>query len=142
MLRVVLDTNVIVSALLFRGVPSQLVGLWREKRFTPLVSKAMVEEYLRVLAYPRFRLSAEEVKALVECQLLPFAHPVRVRDVPAVIQRDPSDDVFIGCAVAGKAHYVVSGDRHLLDLKKYKAIPIISASEFLSEIKADVTLNR
>ena len=135
MIRAVLDTNILVSALLFRGATSRFVPLWQEKWFVPLVSKAVVEEYLRVLAYPKFRLSMEEVKALVERQLLPFTHPVEVTEVPLVIREDPSDDIFLACASAGEAQCIVSGDRHLLALRKYGKISILSAADFLSTVK-------
>lgn len=135
MIRAVLDTNVIVSALLYRGPTSQLVPLWQSKKVTPLVSKAIVEEHFRVLAYPRFHLSVNEVHALIERQLLPFAQPVHVREVPQVIRADASDDIFLACAVEGKAHYLVSGDRHLLALKRYKGIPILLPAEFISKVK-------
>ena len=135
MIRAVLDANVIVSALLFRGITSQLVPLWQGRKFLPLVSKAIVEEYLRVLAYSRFHLTLEEVKALVERQILPFVSPVEVREVPLVIKEDPSDSIFPACALKGKAHFIVSGDRHLLNLKIYHRIPIVPPATFLSRMK-------
>jgi len=131
---VVLDTNVVVSALISRGPTGRLVSLWQEKKFVPLVSKEIVEEYLRVLAYPKFRLSLEEIKILIEHQLLPFTQSVTLKQIPAVVHKDPSDDVFLACAVAGKCHYLVSGDQHLLALKNYKDIPIISTGAFLSKV--------
>lgn len=135
MLRAVLDTNVIVSALLFRGATGRLVALWQERKFVLLVSKEIVQEYLRVLAYPRFELSVEEVKGLLERQLLPFATPVKAKEILPVVHEDPSDDIFLACAVAGKADCLVSGDRHLLALTTYQKIPIISPSAFFSKLK-------
>lgn len=134
MLRVVLDTNVVISALLFRGPTSQLVECWRDKKFIPVVSKAVVEEYLRVLAYSKFQLSVVEVRSLIERQLLPFAEPVEVTDIPVVIRQDPSDNIFLACAYAGRARYLVSGDRHLLTLKRYRGIPILTVRSFLSKL--------
>ena len=126
MLRAVLDTNVIVSALLHRGPTSQLVEAWQQRRLVPLVSRGMIEEYLRVLAYPKFHLSMEDVKVLVEHQVLPYVDVVTVRDVPPVIPEDPSDDLFLACAVAGRARYLVSGDQHLLALKRFHGIAIVA----------------
>ena len=135
MLRAVLDTNVIVSALLFRGTTRCVVSLWQERKFIPLVSKELVQEYFRVLAYPKFGLSVQEVKGLVERQMLPFSTPVKAKKISPIIHEDPSDDIFSACAVAGRADYVVSGDRHLLDLTTYQKIPIVFPSVFLSKIK-------
>jgi len=134
MLLAVLDTNTVVSALLFRGVTNILVSLWQNGKFIPVVSKEIVEEYLKVFAYPKFGLSDEEVKNLIEHQLLPFARPVIIKNIPKVVSEDPSDNAFLGCAHAGKCKYLVSGDHHLLDLKSYKGISIISAGTFLSKI--------
>ena len=130
MLRAVLDTNVIVSALLHRGPTSQLVEAWQRRRFVPLVSRGMVEEYLRVLAYSKFRLTMEEVKMLVEHHVLPYADVVTVRDVPPVVREDPSDDLFLACAVAGRARYLVSGDQHLLALKRFQTVTILPPTVF------------
>ena len=132
MLRVVLDTNVIVSALLYRGPTSQLVAAWQEGTMVPLVSKAILEEYLRVVAYPKFHLTVEEVKTLIKRQLLPFAEPVHVSEVPPVVPEDPSDDHFLACAVAGHARYLVSGDHHLLALKTYRGVAIAAPAVFLT----------
>jgi uncharacterized protein len=61
-MRIVLDTNTVTSALLFSGTASRLVPLWQSRRVVMLISRAILEEYLRVLAYPKFRLSNEEIK--------------------------------------------------------------------------------
>ena len=129
--RAVLDTNVIVSALILRGPTNQLSGLWQQEKFRLIVSKAVLTEYLRVLAYPKFKLSSEEVKSMIQRELLPFIHPVDVKEVPAAIPEDPSDNEFLACAEAGECHYLVSGDAHLLNLKHYKNIPIVSVADFL-----------
>jgi uncharacterized protein len=130
-IRVVLDTNVLVSSLLFAGPPSHLVSLWRERRIVLLLSKAVFIEYLRVLAYPKFKLSGEEIKALVEEYLLPFAAMVTVVETPAIIPEDPADDKFLALAAAGRARYLVSGDKHLLALREYRRVKIVTPREFL-----------
>ena len=135
MIRAVLDTNVIVSALLFHGSTSRLVPLWQSKKFLPLLSKEMRDEYLQVLAYPKCHLTANEVTALFERQLLFFAQPVTARRISPVIQDDPSDDIFLACAAAGRADFIVSGDRHLLALKHYLKSKIVSVDEFYSQFR-------
>ena len=62
--KIVLDTNVVISALLFRGRVSRLHTLWKEKAFTIVASREIVEEYIKVLAYPKFNLKEEEIKVL------------------------------------------------------------------------------
>jgi putative PIN family toxin of toxin-antitoxin system len=133
MIRVVLDTNVVVSALLFRGSTSRLVPLWQSHKFLPLLSKEMRDEYLRVLSYPKFHLTTQEASALFERQLLFFARPVIAKRISPVIREDPSDDIFLACAAAGRAEFIVSGDRHLLALKRYLKSRIVSVDEFYSQ---------
>lgn len=133
MIRAVLDTNVVVSSLLFHGQASHLVPLWQARRFVPLVSRPILREYLRVLAYPKFRLTAEEVRQAIE-ELLPYAEPVSPVKRLRVI-RDPADNRFLECAVAGKAQYLVSGDKDLLSLRSFQGISIVTVGEFLAIVE-------
>ena len=130
MIRAVLDTNVVVSALLFSGQTSRLVPLWQTKKFVPLLCKEMMDEYIRVLAYPKFRLTPKEVAVLLERQLIAFSHPVSVKNVVPIIREDPIDDIFLACALAGRAQFIVSGDKHLLTLKRYSQCRILSVDKF------------
>lgn len=129
--RVVLDTSVLISALLFRGLPSRLIPLWQKGKVTILVSSEVLKEYLRVLAYPKFELAAQEIKALIEIELLPFVDAVKVKSKIRVIVKDPSDDKFLELAVDGKADFLISHDKHLLGLGVFKGIKILSVAEFL-----------
>ncbi|OGL18570.1 MAG: putative toxin-antitoxin system toxin component, PIN family [Candidatus Rokubacteria bacterium RIFCSPLOWO2_12_FULL_69_21] len=133
-MRVVLDTNTLISALLFSGTASRLVPLWQSRRITVLVSKEILQEYLRVLAYPKFQLGDHEIRALVEEELLPFAETIRVRRRLAVVRRDPEDDKFLECAVAGRAEYLVTGDRDLREFGSYRGITILTVGEFLERM--------
>jgi len=89
---------------------------------------------VRVLAYPKFRLSDQEIRALVEEELLPFVDTVRVRRRLAVVQRDPDDNKFLECAVTGRASYLVTGDRDLRELESFRGITILTAGEFLERL--------
>ncbi|MFQ5802397.1 MAG: putative toxin-antitoxin system toxin component, PIN family [Candidatus Methylomirabilales bacterium] len=133
-MRVVLDTNTLISALLFSGTASRLVPLWQSRRLTLLISKAILQEYLRALAYPKFRLTDQEIKELIEGELLPFVEVVRVRRHLAVVRRDPEDNKFLECAVAGRAEHLVTGDQDLLELVSYRGITILTVGEFLKRI--------
>ena len=131
MIRAVLDTNVVVSALLFDGRASRLVALWQQRRFVPLISRPILQEYLRVLAYPKFKLTAQEVRQAIE-ELLPYAETVSPGKRLRAIRRDPADNRFLECAMAGKAQYLVSGDDDLLSLRSFQGISTVSVSEFLA----------
>ena len=134
-MRVVLDTNTVVSALLFTDTASALVPHSQSRRISLLLSGPMVEEYLRVLAYPKFRLTAEDVRALLEEQLLPFAETVRVRKRLRPPLSDRDDWKFVDCAVAGRAAYLITGDRELRTLGSYRAVTILSVGECLSLLR-------
>jgi len=131
--RVVLDTNVAVSALVFRdGALASLRLAWQSSSVVPLVDRATAGELVRVLAYPKFRLTEAERETLL-ADYLPWcrvvAPPRRPPAVPAC--KDADDAVFLRLAVTGKADYLVTGDRALADLEGRFACPIVSAAELL-----------
>ena len=119
--RVVLDTNVVVSALLFRqGEASEIRRFWQERLVQPLVSAQTTMELVRVLAYPKFRFSQEDREDLLS-EYLPYARVVKPEERPSQIQRvtrcrDPFDDMFLELAQAGEAVDLVTGDQDLLEL--------------------------
>ena len=134
-IRVVIDTNVIVSALLFGGVPGRLVPHWKIGKVLPCISREIVDEYLRVLAYPKFGLNENEIEYLLYQEILPYFEQVSIGKKPAVVQADPSDDKFLHCAAAAGAECIVSGDDHLLDLREYQGISILTVNNFLSILR-------
>jgi len=133
--RVVLDTNVLVSALLFRGELSKIVGLWQKGKIIPLISKETFSELRTVLGYPRFSLTQEERDSIIENEILPYFEIVEVVKEVKGVCRDPEDDKFISCALSASADWIVSGDKDLFDLKQYKSTKIIKASDFLKMVK-------
>ena len=123
-----------ISALLFSGTAARLVPLWQSRRITLLISREILTEYLRVFAYPKFQLSDQEIRPLIEEGLLPFVETIRVRRRLAVVRRDPDDDTFLECAVAGRAQYLVTGDRDLRELGTFRGTTILTAGEFLERM--------
>jgi len=133
-MRVVLDTNVLVSALLFRGPAAAVHAAWVSGRYVPLVSTPVLDEYLRVLAYPKFSLTEEEIGWLIRHELLRWAEPVTVTTRVDAVRDDPADNRFLELAIDGRADVVASGDRHLLELESWRGIPILSARDFLDRL--------
>jgi uncharacterized protein len=129
--RVVLDTNVLISALLFTGELSKIVDLWQEGKVVPLISRETFEELRAVLAYPKFSLAPDEIQGIIEDEILPYFEVVEVKENVRGVCRDPADGKFLACALAGSAHFVASGDKDLTELKSYRTIRIIKPSEFL-----------
>ena len=132
--KVVVDTNVVVSALLFGGHPGRLIELWQMGAIKPMASKQIIDEYLRVLTYPKFNLSEEEINFLLYQQILSYFDVIDVHPGPGIIKEDPGDDKFIWCALAGNAKFIISGDRHLLALKFYRKIKILSPADFIKTV--------
>jgi putative PIN family toxin of toxin-antitoxin system len=129
----VIDTNVVISAILFGGAPGKLVDLWKTGRIAPLITEEIMTEYIRVLAYPKFKLSEEEINYIIHREILPFFKVVKSVPGPSIIKKDPDDDKFIQCAKAGNAKIIISGDQHLLALKSYKDIEILTPNQFLQK---------
>jgi len=104
--------------------------LWKEKIVQPFMSQAIIDEYIRVLAYPKFQLSQGEIEYLIHQEILRWFETVKAPQGEAFVLDDPSDDKFIWCAEAAKVHWIISGDDHLLDLD-YRKIPIVTPARFL-----------
>lgn len=140
MLRVVFDTNHLVSALISpHGKPAKILNAWKRGEVLLLVSEAILKEARRVLAYPKIRktirLSEGEIDDfMVQLSKQGLLVPAEIK--VRVIEDDPSDDKFLSCAVEGKADYLVSGDKHLKALKEYRGVRIVSPGAFLSILKS------
>ena len=136
-MRVVLDTNVVVSGLLWGGVPRQLLQAAREKQLQLYTSTTLLLELTDILGRAKFtrKLAAAQlsIDQLVEryTLLATVVHPAVI--TPTILD-DPDDDQVLACALAAKAKAIVSGDRHLLDLKQYQDIPVITPAETLKRI--------
>jgi putative PIN family toxin of toxin-antitoxin system len=133
--RVVLDSNVVLSALLFgHGAAGQVRHAWQAGRVTPLACAATVAELVRVLAYPKLRLTPEEQHELL-ADFLPYATPVAVPEPPPEVPpcRDPHDLPFLHLAAAGRARLLVTGDADLLALAGLSGLKfrIVSVAEFV-----------
>lgn len=129
--RVVLDTNILVSALLFGGRLSRIVDLWLERKIIPLITRETFEEFQSVLTYPKFSLTEEEIKMVIEEYILPFFEVVDPEESVTDVCSDPEDNKFLTCALSGRAEYIITGDKTLCNLREYKGIKIINAKEFL-----------
>ena len=139
--RVVLDVNVLVSSLINpRGSTGQIQGAWRRDEVSVITSKAIITKTEEVLRRPHifalFPPSRAEARiqgllALLQNQTILTPHALNLM----VIEDDPEDDNIIIAAVEGNADCIVSGDRHLTNLKSYQGIPILSPAEFLAHYK-------
>jgi len=136
--RVVLDTNCLVSALISsRGKFAWLREAWQTKRLIPLASRDTVSELLRVLAYPKFKLSPDEQGALL-AEFLPFVETVKVETPPAGLPeiRDADNVIFLALAAVAQADALVSGDGDIQAVRSQFRIPVLSVAEFADWLQA------
>ena len=134
MTRVVADTNIFISALMFGGLPGSFLDLAFLRSFQLVTSSILLDELDEKLRM-KFGLSpgdAKQVRVKLEGAALVVEPGISIK---AVIE-DPDDDRVLECAVAGKAEIIVSGDRHLLKLGSYQGISIVTAREFMDAIEA------
>jgi uncharacterized protein len=130
--RVVIDTNCLVSALIFsRGRFAWLRDGWQARRFIALASHDTVRELMRVLHYPKFKLSHDEQETLL-AEFLPYVETVQIVATPEVLPaiRDPDDIIFLVLAAAAKADALISGDGDIQAVKTLFHVPILTVAEF------------
>ncbi|MQY75905.1 MAG: putative toxin-antitoxin system toxin component, PIN family [Clostridia bacterium] len=136
-MKVVIDTNIFISSFFNKkGNPRKIINLWKEEKIQLCISSEILEEYLGVLS--RFVLAGEpELKELLNLfkrQVNILYKPITIKI--ALVKNDPDDNKFIECAVTNKADYIISGDNHLLSLREYENIKILSPKEFLNYYKS------
>jgi uncharacterized protein len=134
-MNVVFDTNIIISRYLSpTGVPAQLLRLWKKSVFTLVTSEPILQEYKAAMLYPRIQVlhhkSIEVVDHIVENFRKESIYVTPAEQV-TVITKDPDDNKFLSCALAGNAEHIISGDHHLLDIREYRGIRIVSPTLFL-----------
>jgi|SRR6185312_4831534 len=136
-MRVILDTNILCSALITPDGPSdRLYRAWREGRFELLTSDEQLDEFRRVTRYPRLRQYIEPSAAGTMCNELRELATI-VGPLPLIEKsRDPADNFLLGMAQAGKADFLVTGDKHdLLSVGNFEQTRIVSARQMLEEVK-------
>ena len=134
MKRIVLDTNVTIAAFFWNGNPRKIFELAKKQKVKLFYSQPILEEFIRVLAYPKFGLTNNEMLPIVN-DFIKTGNKISVTSKLNVIKEDPTDNIFLECATDAKAQYIISGDHHLLDLKNYNKIQILNPKEFLETIK-------
>jgi putative PIN family toxin of toxin-antitoxin system len=135
MLKIVLDSNILVSALInLHGSPAQIIDYVFQNRIRLFISPSIVEELERVLSYQklmkRHGLGREKLKEFIS-DLLSIMLLIQGKETIKVIMEDPSDNKYLSYALNTKADFIISGDVHLLKLGEYRGIQIVTAAQFL-----------
>jgi putative PIN family toxin of toxin-antitoxin system len=132
-MRVVIDTNVLVSGVFFGGLPMKVLETWRDRRFELLVFLEILDEYRRVGE----RLEARFPGVTLAPFLALVAVHAKIIDAPALTKSvcgDPDDDTFFACAVAARCNFIVSGDKGLLSASGSRGVRVVTPGEFLESI--------
>ena len=134
MLRVTPDTNTLISAFISEGNEYELLKSAKLGKIKIILSLDILKEFKDVISRPKFGFSKEQIKNVFK-QILSISEIIVPKLKIRIIKEDPEDDRILECASAGNVDYIVSGDRHLLNLKNYKNIKIIRTFEVLKLIK-------
>jgi putative PIN family toxin of toxin-antitoxin system len=129
--RIVLDTNVLISAIVFGGKPREVLEKVIAGWSTMAISAEMLAEFQWVFEGEKFRYPAAIVRNILR-ELLAVSELVRSAMKVEHIKADPADNRILECALESRAAYIVSGDKHLLELGQFEGIPILDAAEFLA----------
>lgn len=136
--RAVIDTNVFVSGIIGSSYPTQITQAWRKGKFILVISIPIIEEISEVLRRPEIkkfiRLTPGKIKAIIKAlKTRAYIAPTEIK--VDVIEADPADNKFLACALEGFADYIITGDKkHLLPLKNFYGIKIISPKEFVTKV--------
>jgi len=129
-MKVVVDTNVLISGVFFGGMPSRVLEAWRDGKIDLVVSPDIVEEYRRVGEELAARFTGVSLAPLLAL-LVMTAEIIEPPGLPEQISKDPDDDKFIACALAGDCQFIISGDKDLLEVSGYQGVEVVAPREFL-----------
>lgn len=137
-LKVVLDTNVLVSSLLFKGELSEIISFLKKNAIILLFSEETLKEFIKVLHYPKFDLSEDEIDYIIHIEIMPYSEMNKVNfKLEERLCNDKEDEKFLELAISSKADYVVSGDKEILKLEEIHGIKINSPKRFLQILKEE-----
>ena len=127
--KIVIDTNNLISALGWEGNSRDLLRKVIDKEYQFIISIKQLEELKNVLDYPKFRFSEDQKRKFLEI-IFKIATVIKTK-LKLDVCIDKKDNMLLECAVEGKADYLISGDDHLLRLKRFRNVRIVSVKEFL-----------
>lgn len=131
--KVVIDTSVYISAIIFGGRPEQVLSLIKDKKVSGFTSPKILLELSRKLNI-KFGWNEEKIKLVIK-NLTRYIQMVNPNVKLKVVKQDPKDNKILECAVAGDANYIVTGDKHLLKLRQFEGIKIVTPADFLRAVK-------
>jgi len=133
LLKVVLDSNIFISGIIFGGKPRKIINLIIEGKIRLYISSDILLEIKEVLERDKFGFSQTITQQII-FEIESLSYLVTPKNKHSIVSRDGDDNIIIDCAVEAKADYIITGDNDLLSLKEYKSTKIINASELISLI--------
>lgn len=131
--KVVIDTNVLVSGIFFGGPPSRILKAWQDDKIQIALSEEILEEYRRVIEELSAKYEGLNVNAILELLFIE-SELVPSHSFEKPVCEDPDDDKFLACAIASRSKYIISGDKHLLNIGTYLNISIVTPRYFLDHV--------
>ena len=130
-MRIILDTNVVISGIFFAGLPYQILKAWREDKLHLLISEEILAEYRRVGETLALQFPSIDLLPILD-MFGANAEVISVKCPSEPVCDDPDDDKFLACALAGECRLIVSGDKHLLKVSGFRSIRVLKPREFVN----------
>ena len=131
-MKVVLDTNVFISGVFWKGDSNRIILAWKEGKIKLVVSLEAISELARVLRDSKIKMPHELIKEWIDL-IIKNSELVKIQNKIKIIKEDPTDDIFLETALIGRAKYIITQDAHLLKLKEFRGIRIITPGDFLKK---------
>ena len=128
-MKVVLDTNIFISGIFWKGSSNKVILNWKEGKFTLVTSLETISEIIKILKDFKIKLPGQMIREWIDL-IVRNSIIVEPKERIAIVKDDPKDNIFIETAVAGNVDYLISQDSHLLRLKEFREIKIITPEEF------------
>lgn len=131
-MRIVLDTNVLISGIFFQGPSYRILQAWKNKKIQFIISPEIYDEYSRVTEVISRKYPGIDISEILKLIAI-YSEISQSYVLSEQVCEDPDDDKFIACAISNEARYIVSGDKHLLKISGYQGIRVLKPQEFCSE---------
>jgi putative PIN family toxin of toxin-antitoxin system len=128
--KIVLDTNVFISAIFFGGQPAKILQAWRDRKIQIVLSEEILSEYHRIAEGLSEKYPKIDIGRFFEL-LIHYSEMIETQHVSVAACEDSDDDKFLECAIASGSKLIVSGDKHLLDVSGYEGISVLKPREFV-----------
>lgn len=129
-MKIVLDTNVLISGIFFSGPPAQILKAWKDQKFQIVLSKEILNEYQQVAEELSNKFSSVDIEPIIELLTI-YGEIVETEGISVTVCEDPDDNMFLECVIASNNKIIVSEDKHLLKISGYQDIEVVKPRYFV-----------